>query len=428
MFRKRGNNMKNENMKMTTLEDGMKIVTQKADFNNVFIGAWIKVGLINENDDENGLSHFLEHMVFKGTRTRTALELSDYIEKLGGECNAYTSTEKTVIHTSLLPEHWKFGVDFLADVIQNSNFPEEEIEREREVIMQEIAMHENDPMSEMFTNFMKNVYAGDSLGRTILGPRKNIQRFTRDDLINYFNQWYTANNIVISACGDIDHDEFVNYVKEQFVPAFRIQNSRDEKENTFKATEVRKQNIFSQSQFILATEGINLHSSEKDRLTLELLGNIIDGGMSCRLFQEIREKHGLAYQVGFMTNLMEKTGFIGVHASLDEKNIDKAVKLAKEVLASVKTEITDEELEKAKNTILYTMASNYDSCACLASAKGSCTLFGIEIKTYEQIRDALKEITKEDLFEFAQKYIPDVDEDRYSLTVMTPYESLVEKD
>jgi predicted Zn-dependent peptidase len=125
---------------------------------------------------------------------------------------------------------------------------------------------------------------------------------------------------------------------------------------------------------------------------------------------------------------MEKTGFIGVHASLDEKNIDKAVKLAKEVLASVKTEITDEELEKAKNTILYTMASNYDSCACLASAKGSCTLFGIEIKTYEQIRDALKEITKEDLFEFAQKYIPDVDEDRYSLTVMTPYESLVEKD
>lgn len=418
--------MKEENIIITTLDDGMKIVTQKADFNNVFIGAWVKVGLINESDEENGLSHFLEHMLFKGTKNRTALQLSDYIEKLGGECNAYTSTEKTVIHTSLLPEHWKFGVDFLADVIQNSNFPKEEIEREREVIIQEIAMYENDPMSEMFTHFMKNVYAGDSLGRTILGPRKNIQKFTRDDLINYFNKWYTTNNMVISACGNIDHEEFVNYVKQQFIPAFRIGNSYEENKNNFKIVESKQQNIFSQSQFILATESINLHSNEKDKLILEILSNIIDGGMSCRLFQEIREKHGLAYQVGFMANLMEKTGFIGVHASLDERNIDKAVKLAKEVLESVKTQITDDELEKAKNTILYTMASNYDSCARLASSNGSCVLFNIEIKTYEQIRDALKEISKEDVFKFAQKYIPDVNENKYSLSVMTPYEKSAE--
>lgn len=419
--------MKEENIRITTLDDGMKIVTQKADFNNVFIGAWVKVGLINESDEENGLSHFLEHMLFKGTKNRTALQLSDYIEKLGGECNAYTSTEKTVIHTSLLPEHWKFGVDFLADVIQNSNFPKEEIEREREVIMQEIAMYENDPMSEMFTHFMKNVYAGDSLGRTILGPRKNIQKFTRDDLINYFNKWYTTNNIVISACGNIDHEEFVNYVKQQFIPAFRIGNSYEENKNDFKIVESKRQNIFSQSQFILATKSIDLHSNEKDKLILEILSNIIDGGMSCRLFQEIREKHGLAYQVGFMANLMERTGFIGVHASLDERNIDKAVKLVKEVLESVKTQITDDELEKAKNTILYSMASNYDSCARLASSNGSCVLFNIEIKTYEQIRDALKEITKEDVFKFAQKYIPDINENKYSLSVMTPYEKLTER-
>ena len=117
-----------EKVQTTTLVDGLRIVTQKSDFNTVFIGAWVKVGLVDEVESQNGLSHFLEHMIFKGTKTKTAIELSDYIERLGGECNAYTSAEETVIHTTLLPEYWRFGVDFLADVIQNSIFPEEECE------------------------------------------------------------------------------------------------------------------------------------------------------------------------------------------------------------------------------------------------------------------------------------------------------------
>lgn len=413
--------MKNENIRTTILDDGMKIITQKADFNNVFIGAWIKVGLINESDEENGLSHFLEHMLFKGTRTRTALELSNYIERLGGECNAYTSMECTAVHTSLLPEYWKSGVDFLADVIQNSTFPEEEIEREREVIIQEIAMYENDPSSEMYNQFMQNVYENDPFGRTILGPRKNVSKFTRNDLINYFNKWYTSNNMVISACGNIDHDEFVEYVKQSFVSGFRTRTEEELCPNTFKYTESRKQNIFSQSQFILATEGINIHTNHKDKLLYEVLGSIIDGGMSCRLFQEIREKHGLAYQVSLISHMMSKTGFFGIHASLDEKNITKAVELAKKVLSSVREEILDEEIEKAKNSIMYSLASKYDSCSRLASTNAMYTLFDIEYKTYEENKAMLKEITKEELLEFARKYIPDVNDDKYSLNVMTPY-------
>jgi len=419
--------MKNDNVKITVLDDGLKVVTQTADFNSVFIAAYVKTGLKNESDEENGLSHFLEHMLFKGTETKTALQLSDSIEKLGGQCNAYTSIDTTVIHTSLIPEYWKFGVDFLADIIQNSIFPKEEIERERNVIMQEIAMHENDAMSEMFDYFTKNAYHGYPLGRSILGTRKNITEFTRENLVNYFNKWYTANNIVISACGSIDHNEFVDYIKSQFKSGFRLGNNNEKFINEFTPKESRVQDIFNQSQFILAAKGLDLHATEKEKLIYATLQNVIDGGMSCRLFQEIREKHGLAYQVGLVAELLENTGYFGVHASLDEKNIDKAVELSKQVLTSVKTNITDAELEKAKNAIMYSLSLGYDSCSSLACMNGTCGLFGIKIKRYDEIKEMLKSITKQDLFDFAQQYIPDIAEDKYSLTVITPYETLNRK-
>lgn len=421
--------MKTENVEITTLEDGLRIVTQKADFNDVFIGAWIKVGLVNESDEENGLSHFLEHMVFKGTETKTALELSDYIEKLGGECNAYTSTEETVIHTSVLPEYWKFGVDFLADVIQNSTFPKYEIERERNVIMQEIAMYENDQGSEMYNQALSNMYSDDPMGRTILGPRSNIQRFTRDDLVAYYNKWYTPDNIVISACGDIDHEEFVNYVKEQFRLNFRSSDKPEIKSSLFKVNESRKQNIFSQSQFLLTAEGPNFkNSDDKDRLTLQLLWNIIDGGMSCRLFQEIREKNGLAYHVSLSVSCNESTGFFGVYAALKEENIEKAINLSKQVLESAKHDIKEEELEKAKNSILYGLARKYDSCSSIATSNAQRTMFNLGYKDYDEIKEIIEEITMDDVIKCANKYIPNTDEDRYSLSIMTPYETLVEKE
>lgn len=415
--------MKTENVEITTLEDGLRIVTQRADFNNVFIGAWVKVGLVNESEEENGLSHFLEHMVFKGTETKSALELSDYIEKLGGECNAYTGTEETVIHTSLLPEYWRFGVDFLADVIQNSTFPKYEIERERNVIIQEIAMYENDQNSEMYNQALSNMYSGDPMGRTILGPRSNIQRFTRDDLIAYYNKWYTPDNIVISACGNIDHEEFVSYIKEQFRLNFRTSVKSEVRPSSFKVAESRKENIFSQSQLLLTAEGPNFtNSNDKDRLTFQLLWNIIDGGMSCRLFQEIREKHGLAYHVSLVVNCNENTGFFGVYAALEKKNIEQAVLLSKQVLESVKNDIKEEELEKAKNNILYGLARKYDSCSSIATSNGQRTLFGLGYKNYDEVREIIESITMNDVKECAIKYIPNIDEDRYSLNVMTPYE------
>lgn len=418
-----------EKVQTTTLVDGLRIVTQKSDFNTVFIGAWVKVGLVDEVESQNGLSHFLEHMIFKGTKTKTAIELSDYIERLGGECNAYTSAEETVIHTTLLPEYWRFGVDFLADVIQNSIFPEEELEKERNVILQEISMYENDPNSELHKHAMANMYESDPLGRTILGPRENIENFTREDLVNYYNAHYGPNNIVISACGNINHDEFVEYVKSQFMPNFREPTVPQLHCNTFKSGKHEVQNIFSQAQFLLSVQGPTCKGIEyKEKATLKLLFNVIDGGMSCRLFQEIREKHGLAYYVSLLSSRLESTGFFSVYAALDKKDVEKAIELTKQVLQSAKETITEEELLKAKNSVIHELAKYYDSCAGLATANGELTIHGLPYTTYEESKCVIQSITLTEVLECANKYIPNADEDSFALTIMTPYESAEEED
>lgn len=177
---------------ITKLENGLTIVTQNKDFNNLSIGIWVKAGLLTETPEINGISHFLEHMAFKGTTTKNAKELIDSIEQIGAQCNAYTSTDHTCYYVNLLPEYWKQGIDFLSDIVQNSTFPEEEIERERNVILQELKASLDDPTNIAFYAFMENVYKDQILGKKILGTEENIKRFTKQDFINYVTSGYVG--------------------------------------------------------------------------------------------------------------------------------------------------------------------------------------------------------------------------------------------
>ena len=167
--------------------------------------------------------------------------------------------------------------------------------------------------------------------------------------------------------------------------------------------------------------------SDKDKMTYTILANILDGGMSCRLFQEIREKHGLAYQVSLITHTMVENGFIGVHASLEERNIDKAIQLSKNVLSSVKENISDDELMKAKNSVTYGLSSKHDSCSSLATSNGIRALFGLDFKTFEETKELIYSITKDDIYNIANKYIPNEDSDDYCVTIMTPWDKTNEE-
>lgn len=398
---------------ITKLENGLTIVTQNKDFNNLSIGIWVKAGLLTETPEINGISHFLEHMAFKGTTTKNAKELIDSIEQIGAQCNAYTSTDHTCYYVNLLPEYWKQGIDFLSDIVQNSTFPEEEIERERNVILQELKASLDDPTNIAFYVFMENVYKDQILGKKILGTEENIKRFTKQDFINYVTSGYVGDNMVISACGNIDHEEFVEYIKVLF------KNLQKESKLTFNTTKYNTTDIvvekdIQQAYLMLGLEGISM--MHEDRYKLKVFNAIFNGGMSCRLFQEVREKHGLGYIITTMLEKFPDSGFISIFAGVEKEDLDKTIKVCKEVLNTMKTSISEQELEKAKNTILYGLAVSCDKCFGLAQYNAESLLFKGSIESFDDIRNNIMSLTVKDIYDFSNKYL----NEKYATAIVKP--------
>ena len=249
---------------ITTLDNGLKIVTSNAGFKKAVIAVYVKTGLINETDDNNGISHFLEHMAFKGTTTKTAKELAEQIENLGGYMNAATGRETTTYYVAVLPENWKTAVDFLADILQNSTFPKEELEKERKVILEELARSKDNPTSILSNHMMYSTYQNSNLKNPILGSAENINKFKAKDLKDYMNQWYTFDNMVISACGEIDHDTFVDYVKKLFNNFPKTHLSND-KPIEFISGRHDFTDKFDQAHILLTLKGIDESSSTEER-------------------------------------------------------------------------------------------------------------------------------------------------------------------
>ena len=388
--------------KITVLSNGLKIITEKKDFNNVSMGVFVKVGLLNETDEMNGISHFLEHMAFKGTKTKTAQELADSIEKLGGNCNAFTSTTHTAYLVNLLPEHWKAEVDFLSDIIKNSTFPEEEIERERNVILQEIAMYKDNISSVSWNEITNNVFKGQALGREVIGTEENVERFTRDDLIKYMTDGYVANKMTFSICGNVKHEEVVEYIKKAFeglrtnftLPTFKAK---------YKSPKQRKdiETKFDQAQVCLTIPGLKMF--DRKRFIQIIFNNILDGGMSTRLFQQVREVYGLGYSVSSFSENEPNTGIYGLWAAVDKEDIEKTIEVLEKTFRSMADEISDEEFEKAKNIALFGLSSKEDNCYSIMSSNAIAGIFNKKRIGFRAKKSIIDKITKEDIMDYAKE-------------------------
>jgi len=402
-------------MNITTLDNGLRVVTYNKDFNKAVIGIYVNTGLINETDDINGISHVLEHMAFKGTTTKTAKQLAEQIENLGGYMNAYTSNEVTAYYVGLLPKDWKTGIDFLSDILQNSTFPEEELEKERNVILEELSRSYDNPTHILFYHMMYNTYRNSNLKNPILGPIKNIEKFTAKDLKDYMKKWYTLDNMIISASGNIDHDEFVEYIKQSFtnLPEKHVVEKQIIGFNPGRNDFTDK---FDQAHILLALNGINAGSSEEPLYGVFV--NILNGGMSCRLFQEIREKRGLAYAVSNVEENGKDWGYFGIYLGVNKDKIEEAIDASKDILKSMITNISDEDLEKAKNITLFNLANKYDSCSQMSISNAYDLLYKNEVISYNDLRGIIQGMTKEDLINFAKRYI----DDNFSITVLKPNE------
>jgi predicted Zn-dependent peptidase len=281
----------------SSLPNGIRIVTDKlAGAESIALGVWVGVGTRHEDMNQNGIAHMLEHMLFKGTPKRTAKDISEVIEDAGGHMNAYTGRETTAYYIHILKDHTDLALDVLADMLQNSTFPEDELERERAVILQEIHMYEDTPDDVVFERAQMAAYPNQTLGASGLGTIDIVKNINQNDLKNYIKSRYSADKIVISAAGAVEHDEFVAKVKSLLgnIPASQNSPTWTTKANYQPSPSLVEKDT-EQAHIVIGFQGIS-HSDPR-YAAMRILTSVLGGGTSSRLWQEVREKRGLVYSI-----------------------------------------------------------------------------------------------------------------------------------
>ncbi|HEX2235818.1 MAG TPA: pitrilysin family protein [Actinomycetota bacterium] len=335
----------------TTLDSGMTVVTERmSGVRSASVGFWFDVGSRDEPDRLAGTSHFLEHLLFKGTPRRSAKDIADAFDAVGGDVNAFTSKEYTCYYCRVLDEDIPMALEVLSDMITASSVDPIELESERKVILEEIAMHEDAPDELVHDLFYRALWNGHPLGRPVLGYNETVGGVDRDDVVSYWRERYGPSNLVVAAAGNIEHAALVETVDALFPSASGHRTLRDGRPpQTHAGIDVLKRPT-EQAHIVYGTEG--LHRSHEDRHTLTIVDTILGGGMSSRLFQEVREKRGLAYSVYSYRSLFAGTGTFAIYAGTTPQNAETVIDILKDEIADVVEDgITEGELERAKGHV-----------------------------------------------------------------------------
>ncbi len=335
--------------KQTTLSNGLTIVTETVDtVRSVALGIWVRAGSRYEPEPLAGISHFLEHTVFKGTKNRSTFEIASSLESVGGHLNAFTTKEYTCYHARFLSEYLEDAVDVLSDLLLHPTFPLAEIEREKSVVLDELRDSRDVPEELAFDTFEKFLYPENSIGKPILGNETSIKGFTAEALTAYLDQNYSPENTIIVAAGYVDHEVLVKLIEDRYDRPGSGANQFEPIVDTsyVPGKETRTKDI-QQSHLIT---GLPIFSVfDERRYDIAVLNSILSGGMSSRLFQNIREAHGVAYQIFSFVNLYRDTGSFGVYLATDPTKRDLAVELTHtELEKMVKDPVSDAELEMVK--------------------------------------------------------------------------------
>lgn len=380
------------------LENGVSIVMEQMDsVRSVAFGIFVKNGSINEDKDNNGISHFIEHMMFKGTKKRTFKDIAEEMDNIGGQLNAFTSKEYTCYYTRVLDTHMDKAIDVLTDMFFNSKFDEKDIEKESKVILEEISMYEDSPDDIVFTEIQKNIWEGSSLGYSVLGPKENIKRFKRNDFLNYLDKKYIAQNIVISIAGNFDKSKFLEIVKEKF-STMKI-GSVDKEANSKKQYNTKKIKIYKdieQLHLCLAFEGVSFNS--KYNYSMSLLNTIIGGGMSSILFQKVREEKGLAYSIYSYNSNFINNGLFNIYVGLNKSELKNTIDIIKNEIINLKCKkISKDQIDKTKEQLKSNYIMGLESTSNRMSSIGRSKLILDKIKTPDEIIEEVDLISKKDI-------------------------------
>ena len=389
------------NYQITTLPNGLRIVSsERSELESVSIGVWIKTGAAFENSDNSGISHFLEHMVFKGTEKRTLEDISDEIENTGGQINAYTAREFTSFYARMLKDDAELALDVIADMVRHPSFPEDELIKERDVVIQEIKQSIDTPDEIVFDYLQEKAFANQGLGSNILGPEENIRKFTRDDLYAYMKTNYAAENMVVCAVGNITHEQLVKYTTERFAdlqPKVSFEIIPQKYSGGFKS---EKRDI-EQVHMAIGFEAFPYYNNRY--FSAMLLSNVLGGGTSSRLFREIRDKRGLVYSVYSFSNSHISSGMLGIYAGTTKNELPILMPvLCDEIKKICNEKITSLELHRAqiqmKSTILMAMESSSSVSEVLARQH---LIYNRVIPIKEMVEN-IESVTQEDILNTAQ--------------------------
>jgi len=409
--------MTSASIQKSTLPNGIRVLTMPMPhLYSVSMGIWVDAGARDETTDERGLSHFIEHMIFKGTRRRSAYQIAKEFDTIGGATNAFTSMENTCYYAKVMNGQLPTMVDILSDIFINSVFDQQEMERERPVIFQEISMLEDSPDELVHHLAGQNFWGDHPLGHPVIGTRENLMRFDSNKLKQFFHKLYQPERIIISAAGMIDHSVFVDLLH----PVFEMLTSTGELPQREKPTSRFQIQVHSrdQEQVHLCLGSRGVATSNPDRYAISLLNTILGGNMSSRLFQEIREKYGLAYSIYSFVNSFEDAGMFGIYAAVAP---DHAVETVERILAAIRKlkegPVSADELKSAKDytkgALLLSAESNDNQMIRLAQQE---IHFGRHV-SMEEILSRIDGVSAQDLLALSGRLFGD---DQVALTTLGP--------
>jgi len=405
--------------KKTILPSGIRVVTEEIPHvRSISVGVWIENGSRDELPHNNGISHFIEHMVFKGTRKRNVKEIAQSIESVGGYLNAFTSKEHTCYYARVLDEFTELALDVLSDLILHPTFPEKELEKEKGVVIEELKNAEDDPDDIIHDYFEKALYGDHPLGFAVIGKEENLRSFTRSDLLEYRRAHYVPSRMVISAAGNLKHTEIEEMVLKYF--PLEKHNSISGNIRQKPLSQHASQQVFDkpiqQAHVCLGTASFGIKSHL--RFPLMVLNTLLGDGMSSRLFQSIREKYGLAYSVYSFANLLSDTGSFGVYVGSDKKHVENCIELIWKELDKLKSKpVGISEINRTKAQLKGSMMLSLESISNRMMRLGSSELYFGELQSLDTVIHQINEVTQEDILTVANHLFQ---EQRFSTVIFRP--------
>ncbi len=393
------------NIHRQKLPNGLTVITEQMQhIRSASIGIWLQTGSRDEDPEWNGISHFIEHMVFKGTKNRTAEEIARQVDSIGGNMDAFTAKECICFNVKVLDEHVPTALDILSDLVLNPVFDAQDIARERGVIMEEIKMDEDNPDYLVHEIFTQNFWKDHPLGKPILGTKETVKRFERNSVLDAYTHRFAPGNIIVSAAGNLDHDQFVELVKTQFEHMKPQSNGfHSTAPKTFSRIILRNKKALEQVQLCIGVPAYPI--AHEKRHAGYILNTLLGGGMSSRLFQNIRERQGLAYSIYSDLNPYRDTGCLAVYAGTSLASAAKVVQSVVQEFRKLKVEsVPEEELRRAKAQLKGSLMLSLESSTSRMSNLARQEMYFERFYDLDELIERIEAVTIEDLTNLANEF------------------------